>query len=201
MSAIRMNFIWLIPALVLASARSGAGEPVRMVTLTKIWDQGPHNAFTDFLRYRDHWICTFREGEDHASFDGSLRVLQSPDGVSWKPAALISLTPGEFADLKPAIAPDGTPIALRNPHLCITPDGRLMLNSAVAYHGRRDMQSLAWFSSDGTTWGKPVLIGEHQHWLCAPPGIKALPTESVESLACASPISTAAGMGNTSNSW
>jgi len=70
--------------------------------------------------------------------------------------------------MRPAVAPDGSPIDLRDPHLCITPDGRLMLNSAVAYHGRRDMQSLAWFSQDGTTWSKPVLIAEHQFWLWRP---------------------------------
>jgi hypothetical protein len=59
------------------------------------------------------------------------------------------------------VTPDGSPIDLRDPHLCVTPHGRLMLHSAVAYHGRRDMQSLAWFSQDGTTWSKPVLIAEH----------------------------------------
>lgn len=167
-TGIVMSFVLLVSVFVLASGRAGAAESARLVALKKIWDQASHNAFTDLVRYQDRWFCTFREGEGHASFDGRLRILHSADGVTWESAALLSLTPRDFAAMKPAVTPDGSPIDLRDPHLCITPDGRLMLNSAVAYHGRRDMQSLAWFSQDGTTWGQPVLIAEHQFWLWRP---------------------------------
>src|SRR5690348_10282462 len=55
------------------------GEPVR-VQVRKIWDAAPHNAFTDLVRFKDGWLCAFREGRAHASPDGALRILASPDG-------------------------------------------------------------------------------------------------------------------------
>ena len=55
---------------------------------------------------------------------------------------------------------------LRDPKLCITPDGRLMLTAGLRYNADgEDMQSLAWFSEDGSIWGTPALIGENQYWL------------------------------------
>jgi len=35
----------------------------------KIWDKAPHNAFTDLIRYKSHFYCTFREGESHVPHD------------------------------------------------------------------------------------------------------------------------------------
>jgi len=73
--------------------------------------------------------------------------------------------PAAFGDLNPEVSPKGSYIELRDPRICITPDGRLMLNAALVYNERQDLQSLAWFSEDGRTWGQAVLIGEHQYWL------------------------------------
>ena len=154
--------------LVLASGLARADEPAKIVEVKKIWDQGPHNAFTDLVRYKDRWFCTFREGREHASPDGAVRVIASVDGEKWESAARIQLTPKGFAELTPKVRPAGACMDLRDPKLCITPDGRLMLSSAVVYNDRRDLQSLAWFSDDGTAWSEAVLIGEHQYWLWRP---------------------------------
>jgi hypothetical protein len=35
------------------------------VEVTKIWDKAQHNAFTDLVRYKSDFYCTFREGNNH----------------------------------------------------------------------------------------------------------------------------------------
>ena len=32
------------------------------VPVKKIWDRAPHSAFTDLIRFKDRWFCSFREG-------------------------------------------------------------------------------------------------------------------------------------------
>jgi hypothetical protein len=39
-----------------------AGEVVSPVPAVKIWDKGRHNAFTDLIRFKGKFYCTFREG-------------------------------------------------------------------------------------------------------------------------------------------
>ena len=138
---------------------------MQLIEVRKIWGEAPHSAFTDLLRFQGRWFCAFREGEDHVSVDGALRVISSDDGVAWVSEALIRLDLESLSSLRPKVMPAGPCIHLRDPKISIAPDGRLMLNSAVAYNDRHDLQSLAWFSEDGTTWGPAVPIGEHQYWL------------------------------------
>ena len=118
-------------------------DPV-LVESRRIWDKAPHNAFTDLIRFKDRWYCVFREAEGHGSQDGVLRVITSPDGANWKSAALIRLTPQDFGHLQPKVPPKGERMDLRDPKLCITPDGRLMLSTGMYYNDRRHLQSLAW---------------------------------------------------------
>src|SRR3989440_1669643 len=100
-----------------ASAIDAAPE---ILSVVKIWDQGKHNAFTDLMRWRGKWYCTFREADAHVGGDGKLRVLESTDGKVWQPVGLV--------------AEEG--IDLRDPHLAITPDDRLMVVAGGSvYHG------------------------------------------------------------------
>lgn len=138
---------------------------MQLLEVRKIWDGGPHNAFTDLIRFQDRWLCAFREGEGHASPDGALRVISSADGTMWEPEALIRLASDGFNDLKPHVMAGGSYADLRDPKTCVDPDGRLMLTSALVYNGGHDLQSLAWYSKDGRTWSPAALIGEHQYWL------------------------------------
>jgi hypothetical protein len=95
-------------------------EKPQLVSVRKIWDAAPHNAFTDLLRWHDKWYCTFRESEKHVGGDGKIRVIESPGGETWRSKALI--------------AEQG--IDLRDPKLSITPDDRLMiLCGGSVYHG------------------------------------------------------------------
>jgi len=157
----------LLPALAVAlpPASPAALEAAELVEVRKIWDRAPHNAFTDLLRFQGRWLCVFREGEAHGSPDGAVRVIASGDGADWESAALIRLTPQGFRQLKPKVLPHGSYMDLRDPKVCVTPEGRLMLTSGLTYNDRRNWQSLAWFSDDGKTWGDPALVAEPQYWL------------------------------------
>ncbi|MBL8890457.1 MAG: hypothetical protein JNL67_10815 [Planctomycetaceae bacterium] len=117
----------------------------------RIWDQAPHNAFTDLVRFRDRWFCVFREGQDHVSPDGALRVITSLDGVKWESAALIT-------------SPDSD---LRDAKITVTPQGELMLCGAEALHDRTQMshRSVVWFSRDGYQWSEKRNIGDPNFWL------------------------------------
>lgn len=125
--------------------------PAEILSVRKIWDRAPHNAFTDLVRFEDAWFCTFREGAGHVSPDGALRVITSADGETWTSAALITSPAGD----------------LRDPKLAITPDGRLQLSGASALHppAPHKHQSLVWFSKDGRAWGEPTSIGDPDLWI------------------------------------
>ncbi|MBL8218910.1 MAG: exo-alpha-sialidase [Bryobacterales bacterium] len=127
--------------------------PPEIVTLKKIWDQAGHSAFTDLIRFRNQWYCSFREAETHTKGDGKLRVLVSKDSESWQSAALL-----EEKD-----------IDLRDPKLNVTPDGRLMMvaggsvrSATGGYATRRPRVA---FSKDGKNWGQLHKIMEDEDWL------------------------------------
>src|SRR5262245_34236518 len=141
----------LFVAAVLAPGSARAEEEIKVVEGKKIWDRAPHNAFTDLVRFKDAWFCVFREGKQHVSPDGALRVITSKDGEKWESAALITSEDSDLRDAK----------------ITVTPDGQLMLSGAEALHdkSKKTHQSVAWFSKDGRTWGKRHEIGEADFWL------------------------------------
>src|SRR5262245_47128634 len=110
----------VLTVLVVASALGGAPAAVAKYELVgpvrKVWDQAEHNAFTDLVRFGGQWYCVFREGDGHAKGAGAIRVLRSVDGKEWSSAALI--------------AQDG--VDLRDPHISVTPKGRLMIAGGAA---------------------------------------------------------------------
>jgi hypothetical protein len=122
-----------------------------VVELRKIWDQAPHNAFTDLVRFDDRWFCTFREGKAHVSPDGALRVIMSRDGREWQSAARIEHASAD----------------LRDPKLALAPDGKLMLTAAAALDqpAEHRHQTLIWYSADGREWGEPIAVGDPDFWL------------------------------------
>jgi len=124
-----------------------------LISVAKIWDKGPHNAFTDLIRFHDRWYCTFREADAHVGGDGGLRVLTSDDGGKWEPAALVT--------------EDG--IDLRDPKLSITPEGKLMIVAGGSvYRGTKQLkgrQPRVTFSADGKTWSAPQRVLNEGDWL------------------------------------
>lgn len=130
-----------------------AGTAARILSVDKIWDAAPHNAFTDLLRFRDRWWCTFREAESHGDSIGTLRVLVSEDGDTWSSAA--------------EIAEQG--VDLRDPKLSQMPDGRLLLLSGGSVYddngAYRTRCPRACFSDNGHTWTPPARCLAEDHWL------------------------------------
>ena len=130
----------LLDAAMTASAPEKE-KPMELIEARKIWDKAPHNAFTDLIRFQDRWFCVFREGQNHASSDGALRVITSPDGEKWESAALFTSTNSDLRDAK----------------ITVTPDGQLMLWVQAD-------QSVVWFSKDGYTWSDMNKTGRHWLW-------------------------------------
>jgi hypothetical protein len=128
-----------------------ADEEARLVRVQRIWDQAPHNAFTDLVRFQDQWFCVFREGKGHVSPDGALRVITSKDGKSWESAALITSENSDLRDAK----------------ITISPDGQLVLAGAEALHDKSEKthQSLVWFSPDGREWSDRHEVADPNFWL------------------------------------
>jgi hypothetical protein len=124
---------------------------LRLTDVRRIWDQAPHNAFTDLARVGSEWICVFREGAGHVSPDGTIRVIVSADGEAWASSAHLQM-PG--ADL-------------RDPKLTRMPDGGLLMTAVAAYPASAQVrhQTHAWFSHDGRVWSDPLAIGEPNIWL------------------------------------
>ncbi|HJN13609.1 MAG TPA: sialidase family protein [Pirellulaceae bacterium] len=129
-----------------------ANEPT-IVSVTKIWDHAPHNAFTDLVRFRDQWWCTFREANDHGPSIGKIRVIVSANGDDWTSAALVQQ--------------DG--VDLRDPKLSIMPDGRLLLIMGGSIYREGNQYGTraprASFSMDGKGWTKPKKLLAEDHWL------------------------------------
>lgn len=131
----------------------GAPPHAELVRVSRIWDEAPHNAFTDLAHWKNRFWCAFREGRSHASTDGKIRILTSPDGKSWNSSSLIEL---EGFDLRDA-------------GLSITPQGRLMLCGGVAPR-KADGDSaptgtFVAFSDDGKNWTSPQIVVEPGRWM------------------------------------
>ncbi|MHC4440723.1 MAG: sialidase family protein, partial [Planctomycetota bacterium] len=149
----KRHFIMVL-CLILASYGLGAiPVTLEVVEVKKIWDKAPHNAFTDLVRWKDAFYCAFREGRGHASTDGRIRILESKEADTWDSTALISL--------------DG--YDLRDAHLSITPDNRLMLLGGAAPR-EKDNQSaptgtFVSFSKNGRKWTEPQIAVDPGRWL------------------------------------
>lgn len=126
-------------------------QQLELVSVARIWDSANHNAFTDIIFFRNRWFCAFREGTQHVSPDGSLRIITSTDGEKWESAALITSSVSDLREAK----------------LSITPDQQLMLSGAEALHDKTTQthQSVAWFSNDGYQWSEKQTIGDPNYWL------------------------------------
>lgn len=157
---IRFYSAWV--ALALTFNVTGCGLAIgsettgRLLSVERIWNAAPHNAFTDLVRFNDAFYVGFREGSTHGvpgvgQPGGNLRILRSDDGVDWTSAGLIV---------------GGINRDLRDAKLAVTPDNRLMLEGALAPHtAASQRQSLVWFSDDGTTWSDSTDIGDPNYWL------------------------------------
>jgi len=152
-----MNYLKIFLAIVclpvvIASAAE-LPDPI-LVESQRIWDDAPHNAFTDLIRFEERWYCVFREGPGHIGADGALRIITSEDGEKWESAALISSPTSDLRDAK----------------ISVTPNGKLMLAGTEAIpHPETGKtykhQSIVWFSDDGKNWSKRYDVADPDFWL------------------------------------
>ena len=145
--------LWLMVWFGAGFAAAPVPVTVELVKVTKIWDQAPHNAFTDLVRWNDRFYCAFREGTGHVSTDGKIRILESKDADQWQSTGLVAL--------------DG--YDLRDAHLSVTPQGDLMLLGGAAPR-KQDNQSaptgtFVSFSKDGKTFSPPQIVIKPGRWL------------------------------------
>ena len=151
-----MQATLLAIVFIASQAASAAGSsPVKaeLLGVKKIWDQAPHNAFTDLARWNEQFYCAFREGRGHVSTDGRIHVLSSKDADTWSSAGLAELAGYD----------------LRDAHLSVTPDNRLMLLGGAAPR-EKDSESaptgsFVALSRNGTEWTKPQIVVEPGRWL------------------------------------
>jgi hypothetical protein len=146
-------------ALAAGPVAKSTAPMAELVESRKIWDAAPHNAFTDLLRRRGEWFCVFREGSGHIpGTNGVIRVLRSADGATWESAALVR----------------ERGLDLRDPKICVRPDGQLMLlMGGSTYAGEEGPQDRAFvrartrvaFSGDGRAWTAPVPVSVEGEWL------------------------------------
>jgi hypothetical protein len=150
--AIYATILGFAPVVLSPSSYAQEENPsLHLVEVRKVWDEAPHNAFTDLIRFENRWFLVFREGDAHVSPDGSLRILVSDDGESWDPAAVITSPTADLRDAK----------------FSITPEGKLMLLGVEALHdrSRHSHQSAVWFSDDGYNWTDKHVIGDPDFWI------------------------------------
>src|SRR5688572_1872926 len=152
--AFRSPLFAAVACVAAAGANVGAESSPRaeVLSVARIWAEAEHSAFTDLIRHWDRWFCTFREGANHASPDGVIRLIASDDGIAWRSVA--------------RLAEAG--IDLRDPKFSVTPDGRLMIvaGGSVMEQGRYvGRQPRVFFSVDGSSWKPSAKFLSPGHWL------------------------------------
>lgn len=120
-------------------------------SVTRLWDEGVHNAFTDLIQFQGQYWLIFRQATNHVSDDGALVLLNSADGFDWQRRALLSRSG----------------IDLRDPKLAVTPDGQLMVTCAGVLYEQEDKphQSYLYFSDNGADWSEPRAVGRRGDWI------------------------------------
>ena len=112
-------FIFFTALYISETAVAEISKDKDSIQISKIWDKGEHNAFTDLIRFKNRFYCSFREGASHVGSkgkNGKVRILTSKDGKKWESIALLEV--------------DG--VDLRDPKLSVTPGQKIMVIMAGA---------------------------------------------------------------------
>lgn len=144
----------LLAAAGVTSSFAQTNTKARIVEHRRIWNEAPHNAFTDLIRFRGKWFCAFREGSAHVSEDGAIRVIWTDNGLWWESAAQLRMNG----------------LDLRDPKLSLSPDGKemLVLAGAAKRAGKETAtmtQSIVARTRDGWKWEGVNVVGAPNYWL------------------------------------
>jgi hypothetical protein len=128
-----------------------------LLSLETVYADGYHNAFTDLLKWRDHYYLTFRMSENHGfPPNGDILVLRSSDLRSWEPSGRIS---SEGDDRDPKLIEAGDRLALVFGTWYPRWSARSIANTPA------DLISHVAFSHDGTSWSAPRQVYGVNYWL------------------------------------
>jgi hypothetical protein len=117
-----MNKVRIMTYVVLLAAIFFAG-PLQAqqveFPLKTVWDKAPHNAFPDLIRFKNYFYAAVREGNNHMPDNsGQVRLLRSKNGDNWEDVGLLDM---EGYDVREA-------------RLSVTPEGRIMVLTAVGIY-------------------------------------------------------------------
>jgi hypothetical protein len=145
------GFLLLLVCSTVSQTLAQESVQAELISVEKIWDEAPHNAFTDLVRWKNRFYCAFREGQGHAGDQGKLRIIVSEDGQHWQSAALLE---DETFDLRDAA-------------ISIRPDGRMMVMGGAQkqIEGQRRTGTFVSFSADGVEFSAPQIVVEPGRWL------------------------------------
>lgn len=137
--------------MLISTTQSTVRTDADLLWVHRAWKAGKHNAFTDLCFFNQRYYLVFRQASTHHSKDGVLRIMSSIQGKKWRTVAVLT---NSVADLR-----DGK--------LSVTPDGKLQLLAAAAFHDktRQAYQSYLWQSIDGKSWSEPQAVGDANYWL------------------------------------
>ncbi len=118
-NTMKQAFLFLI--LILISLLTGFAQNEESLNITKIWDEAPHNAFPDMIRFQDHFYVAVREGNNHMPDNsGRIQIIRSKDGDEWEKVGLL-----EKEDMD-----------VREARLSVTPEGKIMVLTAVGIYDK-----------------------------------------------------------------
>lgn len=129
-----MKHLFLTLTLIGLSFINGFAQDDETPTVTKIWDEAPHNAFPDMVRFKNYFYATVREGNKHMPDNsGQIRIIRSKNGEDWES---ISLLEKENMDVREA-------------RLSVTPEGKIMVLTAVGIYqnGYQELYPMVSFSN------------------------------------------------------
>lgn len=123
----------------------------------RIYEDGWHNAFTDFQLFRGWYYVCFRNGLSHVSPEGKAVVIASDDLVDWHRACVPINTTGDDRD--PHMVATGDRLYIYAGSVT-RPAPELTGNDAV-----RVVQTRCAVSEDGATWSEPRPVYRAGYWL------------------------------------
>ncbi len=151
----------ILPLVAVRAAADEAMPKVRVESIRRVFDDGPHNAFTDLVRFQGRIYLAFRNCPDghmvHPT--SSIIIMASDDGKQWQQVHRFSVKRRDT----------------RDPHFLVFND-KLFVYTGTWYSGEttlpRDQYELnlhlgyaAW-SEDGQNWHSPIMLdGTFGHYI------------------------------------
>ena len=137
----------------------GRAPSIRVDRVTKVFDDGNHNAFTDLCRFAGRYYLTFRSCPDgHMLFESSRVVVQSSaDTEVWTPVFDFAVPGRDVRDPHFLVFQD---------RLFVYPGTWLVGEEAPSRGDPNDMKGYAAWTANGSEWqGPQAMAGTEGHYV------------------------------------